>query len=478
MEPAQDRSTSRHEASVHVIPKHSVTGLPVVSLPPHLFASRADRLPDEADPSKTYSTRVTRCNPVEIYVLGGHKHRECRCEHAEALRKRMVSMGYSAERGFIAWTFNASLQLKDCIIGQHRIGAIAKQHKLVEDGKEDSSTTMQFESLETIEYYNPQGGDIFLSDLVILPANANYHSSCVAKFNTADKLRTVVSFLKLNPGLVSKKKVSFNTSFPHEKVVLSGMAPRSLRSYVAVALSLLDNAHSHQVFQRFFNESEESPKATAPGGTAPSVICNPALITATKSAQLLSLIFLNEHHRNRIGAEGTVYAPKGVEESTASGFFKMVSAAADIVEAIAHERNMSAYEVFESHEGNYQGGRQMNAAEFIACLLSSWTPMVSKKLDTWFADMLSKIVERLVSAFPQKALDVPDQPKPNQSSHLTCQSGTQGSGTESEGDVKIGQDDACSTKKKNDDTTCAQGIAMAGGESAQNLWIFLLFPIL
>ena len=85
-------------------------------------------------------------------------------------------------------------------------------------------------------------------------------------------MRTVVSFLKLNPGLVSKKKVSFTTSFMHKKVVLSGLAPRSLRRYVAVALSLLDNARAHQVFQPFFNESEESPKATAPGGMALSLI--------------------------------------------------------------------------------------------------------------------------------------------------------------------------------------------------------------
>ena len=160
-------------------------------------------------------------DPRSVVLLGGLQ-REFRPLHAETLRESFKSTCYSTEFGMISWTENKAMGLKLCISEQHRIAAILKMFLLAIERNEAHSSIACYEMLETIEYYHKTRADIPISEVLILAGNSNDKSSCVAGPSLPDKMRALLTFMRITMS-ISRMSVSSVIHLVEKKRVLPGL---------------------------------------------------------------------------------------------------------------------------------------------------------------------------------------------------------------------------------------------------------------
>lgn len=371
----------------------AVSRLTVAYPPEHLLLSQDT---DDTDSAFKHNTRRTMLDPTTLVILN-RVHREFRPFHTENLRERFESMGYSTEFGLISWTYNKRMGLKVCINGQHRIAAILKQFQLVKETGAAESSIANLKMIETLEYYDEGGADIPISDILILSENANEKSACVAPPSLADRMGTLIGFIRINESLPNMS-ISAIANIVHKKRLLGTLKTRSLRRYITVALLLMENDRAAEEFRRFANE-DKVPNATSPGGMSLSVLSNIVFASLSPPAILLGLICVNVHHDSCKAAGGGNQTPS-LTESSASGFFKVVKLLSEIIKALSQRRKMSEFDVMDFTVAHTSNSQPQKASYFVADQIKNWRRMDENSEQSWIQDIQRFVLQRLLSALP------------------------------------------------------------------------------
>ena len=386
--------------------RDTISGLTFAYPPEHILISQEI---DDSDPFLKYKTRKRMIDPRSVVVLGDLQ-REFRPLHAETLRESFESTGYSTEFGMISWTENKAMGLKLCISGQHRIAAILKMFLLVKERNEDPhSTIASFEMLETIEYYHESRADIPISEVLILAGNSNDKSSCVAAPSLADKMRTLLTFMRITVS-ISRMSVSSVIQLVEKKRVLRGLKTRSLRRYVDVALILKDNPNAESAFCQFANE-DKAPNFASPGGMSMNVLSNNILKLCSPAGQVLAIICANKHYvackaesaagaaRKRGGENSQLTT---LTEASAGAFFRVVKVLSETVRSVSEPRLMNEFQVLDYVVAHTANAEPQKASFFIAEQMKSWRSMDQATEKRWVRCVQRFVVQRLITALPPK----------------------------------------------------------------------------